>query len=208
MKKVVNTKRKDTIFRFKEAVASRLMLGEPRMVGFFLGNYFQFQHLFGEKAFCKWDFLIHIEAVGFFKKKKNIKDGNNEKDINFENNEKCTKDLNTENNENEIRDNEESTELCYKIMRGYWNPIMIFMWFSAFFVPFFMVVAANSLWDMFPPVLLFGLPAIPIATRVIVTFICSRVCKKADEGIKLLEEEIDYEISRINKYPKIDVREK
>lgn len=196
MKKVVNTKRKDTIFRFKEAVASRLMLGEPRMVGFFLGNYFQFQHLFGEKAFCKWDFLIHIEAVGFFKKKKTRKKENFEKDIDIEN------------NENEIRDNEESTELCYKIMRGYWNPIMIFMWFSAFFVPFFMVVAANSLWDMFPPVLLFGLPAIPIATRVIVTFICSRVCKKADEGIKLLEEEIDYEISRINKYPKINVREK
>ena len=49
MKKVVNTKRKDTIFRFKEAVASRLMLGEPRMVGFFLGNYFQFQHLFAKR---------------------------------------------------------------------------------------------------------------------------------------------------------------
>lgn len=177
MKKVVNTNKKDTIFRFKEAVASRLMLGEPRMVGFFLGNYFQFQHLFGEKAFCKWDFLIHIEAIGFFKKKKN-------------------------------ENGDEITELSYKIMRGYWNPIMILMWFAVFFVPLFMTVAAKDLWSTFTPPLLFGLPAIPIVTRVIVTFICSRVCEKSREGIKLLEEEIDYEILRINKYPKIDVKEK
>lgn len=177
MKKIIKTEKKNTIRRFKEAVSSRLMLGEPRMVGFFMGSYVQLQHMFGEKAFCIWDFIIHIEAVGFFKKKKD-------------------------------ENGDEITELSYKIIRGYWNPVTILGWFLVPFIPFFMIVAANNLWDMFPPVLLFGLPAIPIGLRVIVTFICSRVCKKADEGIKLLEEEIDYEVARINKYPEFDVKGK
>lgn len=175
MKKIINTDKKNTIRRFREAVSSRLMLGEPRMVGYFVRSYVQLQHMFGEKAFCIYDFIIHIEAVGYFKKSK---------------------------------EDENVTELNYKIIRGYWNPLLILMWYAIPFIPFFMTVAAKSLWDMFPPVLLFGLPAIPIGLRIIVTFICSRTLKKADEGIKLLEEEIDYEISRINKYPKFDVKEK
>lgn len=175
MKKIIKTDKNNAIRRFKEAVSSRLMLGEPRMVGFFKKSYVQLQHLFGEKAFCIYDFIIHIEAVGRFK---------------------------------QSEDDENITELSYKIIRGYWNPLLILMWYFVFFIPFFFIVASNSLWDMFPPVLLFGLPAIPVGLRVIVTGICSRVMKKADEGIKLLEEEIDYEIERINKYPKFDVKEK
>ncbi|MBQ1192722.1 MAG: hypothetical protein IIX45_01175 [Lachnospiraceae bacterium] len=177
MKKIIKTDKKNTIKRFKEAVASRLMLGEPRMVGFFWGSYVQLQHMFGEKAFCIWDFIIHIEAVGCFKSKKN-------------------------------EDGEDITELNYKIVRGYWNPVTILMWYLIPFIPFFMTVASKSLWNMFPPALLYGLPAIPIGLRVLVTFICSRVCKKADEGIKLLEEEMDYEVARINKYPEFDVKGK
>lgn len=175
MKKIIKTDKNNAIRRFKEAVSSRLMLGEPRMVGFFKKSYVQLQHLFGEKAFCIYDFIIHIEAVGRFK---------------------------------QSEDDENITELSYKIIRGYWNPLLILMWYFVFFIPFFFIVASNSLWYMFPPVLLFGLPAIPVGLRVIVTGICSRVMKKADEGIKLLEEEIDYEIERINKYPKFDVKEK
>ena len=175
MKKIIKTDKNNAIRRFKEAVSSRLMLGEPRMVGFFKKSYVQLQHLFGEKAFCIYDFIIDIEAVGRF---------------------------------NQSEDDGNITELSYKIIRGYWNPLLILMWYFVFFIPFFFIVASNSLWDMFPPVLLFGLPAIPVGLRVIVTGICSRVMKKADEGIKLLEEEIDYEIERINKYPKFDVKEK
>lgn len=175
MKKIIKTDKKNAIRRFKEATASRMMLGEPRMVGFYKGSYVQLQHLFGEKAFCIYDFIIHIEAVGKFKQSK---------------------------------EDEDTTELSYKIIRGYWNPLLIIMWYLIPFIIFFMTVAAKSMWDIFPPVLLFGLPAIPIGLRVIVTGICSRVMKKADEGIKLLEEEIDYEIERINKYPKFDVKEK
>lgn len=168
MKKTINTNKKNATIRFKEAAASRLMLGEPRMVGFFLGSYVQLQHMFGEKAFCIWDFLIHIEAVGYFKKSK---------------------------------EKEDECELHYIIRKGYWNPLMILAWFSVFFIPLFMVVASKGLWDMFPPILLFGLPAIPIVTRVIVTFIFSHFSKKAKEGINLLEEEIQYEVDRIGQYP-------
>jgi hypothetical protein len=172
MKRIIKTNKKHTIARFKEAVSSRLLLGEPRMVGFFMGSYVQLQHMFGEKAFCIWDFLIHIEAVGYFKSSQ--------------------KDKNT-------------TELRYIIRRGYWNPIMFLWWFAIPFIPFFMIIAANSLWDKFPPILLFGIPAIPIILRVLITFIFSHFSKKAKEGIKLLEEEIQYEVERINKYPDFEV---
>ncbi|NLL92818.1 MAG: hypothetical protein GX225_01530 [Clostridiales bacterium] len=172
MKKLIKTNKKHTIARFKEASQSRLMLGEPRMVGFFMGSYVQLQYLFGEKAFYIWDFLIHIEAVGYFKK------------------------------------TSEGTELRYHIRRGYWNPIMILAWYMVPFIPFFFTIAANSLWDKFSPLLRFGLPAIPIGLRIIVTFICSHFTKKSKEAIKCLEEEINYEVERINKYPDFDVKEK
>ena len=162
MKKIIKTNKKSTIARFREAADSRLMLGEPRMVGFFWGSYVQLQHLFGEKLLCIWDFLIHIEAVGYFAKSK---------------------------------EDEDVTELRYKIIKGYWNPVMIFMWFVIPFIPFFMTVAAKAMLNTITVPMIAGICAIPIGLRVVVTFIFSNFSKKAKEGIALLEEEINYEVS-------------
>lgn len=103
-------------------------------------------------------------------------------------------------------DNDGNTTLNYKILRGYNNPVKILIWYAIFFIPIFMTIASNNALNTTSPFILYVIPAIPIATLVIITNICSRVCEKANENIKILEEDINYEIERINKYPTYNVK--
>lgn len=167
----INTDKSNVIHRFSESFSSKWMLGEPRTVGSTRGSYIFIRRLFGEKPFCIWDILIHIEAVC-----------------------KLTEDENG------------NTSLNYKIIRGYYNPIKIFIWYAILFIPILMTTSSNHMLDSVSPFVLYVVPALPITIYTIVTNICSRICKKADENIATLIEEIEYEVERINKYPEFNVK--
>ena len=103
-------------------------------------------------------------------------------------------------------DKEGNTTFSYKIVRGFCNPVKLLILYAILFIPIFMNVASNHALDTTSPLILYAIPAIPVLILVIVTHICSRVCKEANENIKILEEEIIYEVERINKYPAYNVK--
>ena len=104
------------------------------------------------------------------------------------------------------QDEEGNTKLSYKILRGYNNPIKILMWYAVIFIPLFMTIASKNMLSTTSPFVLYVVPAIPIMILVILTNIYSRLPGRADENIAILEEEILYEVERINKYPQYNVK--